>query len=103
ARLHIYPDAGHIGLGQANANNRSRRRHEAMLAKLYTACGHTVIRGDTMQKTTRAIGVVAGLLLCGLATVNAGAADWRDLEVTATAYNSVAAQTDADPSVAAWG
>jgi len=28
---------------------------------------------------------------------------WKSLQVTATAYNSVASQTDDNPSIAAWG
>lgn len=28
---------------------------------------------------------------------------WKSLEVTATAYNSLSSQTDANPSIAAWG
>ena len=39
----------------------------------------------------------------GSACQPAQAGDARELEVTATAYNSVVAQTNADPTLTAWG
>ena len=43
--------------------------------------------------------------LCGLVwlTASCRASDEQSLEVTATAYNSVAGQTVGDPTLAAWG
>jgi 3D (Asp-Asp-Asp) domain-containing protein len=43
------------------------------------------------------------LLLLAPAQANQDPVTYRAMTVTATAYNSVAAQTDDDPEVAAWG
>ena len=49
-----------------------------------------------------AISLLTALLVCPLAA-GADEIDEQTLVVTATAYNSVAAQTDAHPDMAAWG
>ena len=47
------------------------------------------------------LGVVLAVFLC--AGCAAAAGEDRHLSVRASAYNSLADQTDADPSVTAWG
>ncbi len=44
-----------------------------------------------------------GLLACAMPPVGAGPNRVRELEVTATAYNSVVGQTNDDPTLTAWG
>jgi 3D (Asp-Asp-Asp) domain-containing protein len=44
-----------------------------------------------------------GLLATGLVVVAAQARSVREIEVTATAYNSLATQTNEQPTVTAWG
>jgi len=58
-----------------------------------------------MQNTERRRGVLVGVLLALVSTGCSGASgdEVQTLEVTATAYNSVAAQTNANPRLTAWG
>ena len=47
--------------------------------------------------------VMLGLLACAMPPVGAGPDGVRELEVMATAYNSVIGQTNDDPTLTAWG
>ena len=53
------------------------------------------------MKRSRSIWLVA--LICVLATSASADSIERELAVTATAYNSLPEQTDAEPHLAAWG
>jgi len=52
-----------------------------------------------IRRTLALLLVVAG----AAGTARADSVDEQSLEVTATAYNSHASQTDGDPSITAWG
>ncbi|MEC6815567.1 3D domain-containing protein [Photobacterium toruni] len=52
--------------------------------------------------TTKIIGYLL-LVLSLTFSVHSYASSFKKLNVTATAYNSVSAQTDSSPSIAAWG
>lgn len=57
-----------------------------------------------MRRFLSSLSGVVVLLLLSLALMgNARQADWQHMQVTATAYNSVPQQTDANPALAAWG
>jgi 3D (Asp-Asp-Asp) domain-containing protein len=57
---------------------------------------------QVVRMTTKFIGYLL-LVLSLTFSVHSYASSLKKLNVTATAYNSVSAQTDSSPSIAAWG
>lgn len=56
-----------------------------------------------MHRRTIKNACAAACLLCCASIAQAQSADWQSINVVASAYNSVPAQTTAKPTIAAWG